>query len=96
MKEIKTKPELIICNTDPSDKPGKHCLLFFFHNNTVDYYDSLGHDLDYNGEEFTEFVKTFVKFYQSSKVRTWPKGSSLCGYYCTLLMEFVKVLICLT
>ena len=35
LKEIKTKPELIICNTDPSDKPGKHWLLFFFHNNTV-------------------------------------------------------------
>ena len=26
--------------------------------------------------------KTFVNFYQSSKVRTKSKGSSLCGYYC--------------
>ena len=82
LKEIKTKPELIICNTDPSNKPGKHWLLFLFHNNTVDYYDSLGYDLDYYGQEFTEFVKKFVKFYQSSKVRTQPKNSALCGYYC--------------
>ena len=29
LTEIKDKPELIICNTDPSHKPGKHWLLFF-------------------------------------------------------------------
>ena len=85
LKEIKTKPELIICNTNPSYKSGKHCLLFFFRNNTVNYYDSLGYDLDHYGEELTEFVKKFVKFYQSSKVRTQPKNSSLCGYYCLYL-----------
>ena len=29
LKNIKDKPELIICNTDPSDKPGEHWVLFF-------------------------------------------------------------------
>ena len=28
LKNINEKPELIICNTDPSDKPGKHWVLF--------------------------------------------------------------------
>ena len=50
LKEIKTKPELIICNTGLSNKPGKHWLLFFSQNNTVDYYHSFDHDLDDYGE----------------------------------------------
>ena len=29
LKNIKDKPELIICNTDPSNKPGQHWVLFF-------------------------------------------------------------------
>ena len=40
LKNIKDKPELIICNTDPSNKPGQHWVLFFFHNDTVDFFDS--------------------------------------------------------
>ena len=28
--KIKKKPELIICNTDPSNKPGQHWVLLFF------------------------------------------------------------------
>ena len=47
LKEIKNKPEVIICNINPSNKPGKHWLLFFFHKNAVDYYDSLGNNLEY-------------------------------------------------
>ena len=29
LKDINEKSELIICNTDPSDKPCKHWVLFF-------------------------------------------------------------------
>ena len=47
LQKIKNKPKLIICNTDPSTKPGKHWVLFFFHNDTVDFFDSLGNDMNY-------------------------------------------------
>ena len=30
LKEIKERPTLIVCNTDPSDKAGEHWVLFFF------------------------------------------------------------------
>ena len=82
LRDIKTKPKLIICNTDPSNLPGKHWLLFFFQNDTVDYYDSLGNNLEYYGKEFTDFVKKFAKFYEKAEVRTQPLNTSLCGYYC--------------
>ena len=28
--DIENKPELIICNTEPSDQAGEHWVLFFF------------------------------------------------------------------
>ena len=35
------KPHLIICNTQPSDQSGEHWVLFFFEEDSVDFYDSL-------------------------------------------------------
>ena len=49
LQEIKEKPTLIVCNTDPSDKAGEHWVSFFFHDNTVDFYDSLAHEITYYG-----------------------------------------------
>ena len=60
LKEIKEIPTLIVCNTDPSDKAGEHWVLFFFHDNTVDFYDSLAHEITYYGSEFIYFVKRFL------------------------------------
>ena len=82
LKEIKCKPELIICNTDPSHKPGKHWVLFYFEKNTVDFYDSLGKDLSYYGDDFINFVKRFASEYNQCTQRTQPLNSSLCGAYC--------------
>ena len=82
LKNTKDKPELIICNTDPSNKPGQHWVLFFFHNDTVDFFDSLGKNMEYYGEEFINFAKRFSSKFQISLMRTQPKNTSLCGQYC--------------
>ena len=58
LKNIKQKPKLIICNTEPSNKPGKHWVLFFVDSkNSIDFYDSLGRDVSYYGPEFVNFIK---------------------------------------
>ena len=82
LKKIKNKPELIICNTDPSNKPGQHWVLFFFHDDTVDFFDSLGRNMEYYGDKFVNFAKKFSSKFQISLVRTQPKNTSLCGQYC--------------
>lgn len=82
LKDIKCKPKLIICNTDPSYKPGKHWVLFFFNDNYVEFYDSLGKDITVYGGEFPNFIKNFVENYERSNERTQPMHSSLCGQYC--------------
>ena len=82
LQDIKEKPTLIICNTDPSYKPGEHWILFFFYDNSVDFFDSLGRDITYYGSEFIDFVKNFANDYKYTVKRTQPIGSDVCGHYC--------------
>ena len=83
LKYIKHKPKLIICNTDPSNKPGEHWILFFFdESNSVDFFDSLGQSISSYGNEFINFAKKFANKYVWTKERVQPIGSSLCGHYC--------------
>ena len=89
LKEIKEKPDLIICNTDPSDQPGEHWVLFFFNENSVDFYDSLGHDITYYGSEFINFIKNYTSNLGQCLRRMQPVKSDLCGHYC-LYNAFAK------
>ena len=82
LKDIKEKPTLIICNTDPSYKSGEHWVLFFFNDNSVDFFDSLSRDITYYGSEFIDFVKNFANDYKYVVKRTQPIGSDVCGHYC--------------
>jgi hypothetical protein len=82
LKDIKEIPRLIICNTDPSEKPGEHWILFYFQNKCVEFYDSLGNELESYGSEFVHFIKNFVNNYKESNRRTQPLDTSVCGEYC--------------
>ena len=70
LQDIKEKPTLIICNTDPSYKPGEHWILFFFYDKSVDFFDSLGRDITYYGSEFIDFVKNFANDYKYTVKQT--------------------------
>ena len=76
------EPELIICNTDPSNKAGEHWVLFFVRGKSVDFYDSLGRDINYYGSLFLDFIKNFAHDYKQCLRRTQPIDSNLCGHYC--------------
>ena len=82
LKDIKEKPTLIVCNTDPSDKAGEHWILFFFYDDSVDFYDSLGHDITYYGSEFIDFIEKFANNFQYTVRRTQPIKTNVCGHYC--------------
>lgn len=82
LSDIKSKPRLIICNTDPSDQPGEHWVLFFFEGDNVDFFDSLGKKMNVYGDDFSNFAGRFCSHYNWTPIQTQPKGSSLCGHYC--------------
>lgn len=83
LKEIKQKPKLIICNTDPSDKPGEHWVLFFFDDeNNVEFFDSLGKRMDYYNSDLINFASKFAIYHKWCTKRIQPVNSDLCGHYC--------------
>ena len=83
LAHIKNKPDMIICNTDPSYKPGEHWVLFFFNDDkSVDFFDSLGKTIKFYGLEFESFASKFANEYRRSTQRIQPFGSKLCGQYC--------------
>lgn len=86
--DIVRKPKLIICNTDPINKPGKHWVLFYFENDVCEFYDSLGKQLTSYGKEFQYFAQKFAKKLKQSNIRTQPSDSSLCGQYCLYFAYF--------
>ena len=79
---IKEKPQLIICNTQASDQSGEHWVLFFFEEDSVDFYDSLGKDIIEYGPSFITFIKNYTNNFKQCLGRTQPFESSLCGHYC--------------
>ena len=82
LKYILNKPKIVVCNTDTSDQSGKHWVLFLFNGSVVEFFDSLGNDPSYYGEEFINFMTQFATMCAYNSVRMQPKGTSICGHYC--------------
>ena len=83
LKDIVKRPKFIICNTDPSHKPGKHWVAFYFYGkNYVFFFDSLGKSISHYGREFVNFVKRYSKKMTFSKRRVQPPKTDICGHYC--------------
>ena len=83
LKVFDTPPRLIIVNTDPKHKPGKHWLLFhFLDHDTVEMFDSLGKDIESYPKPIANFVGSFAHRIVQMDERIQPLGSALCGHYC--------------
>jgi hypothetical protein len=84
LDNIHYKPTLIICNTDPSYKPGTHWIAFYFQHpgKTVELFDSLGHHLKDYALNFTDFVALHSNQCKTLINRVQPLQSALCGHYC--------------
>ena len=82
LEMISEKPELIICNTDASDKSGKHWILIFFNNEDVDFFDSLGNKPSQYGFEFVRFMQKYADVCNLTSHPVQPLNTDLCGHYC--------------
>lgn len=83
---IKTKPRLIICNTDHSKSAGKHWLTFFFPEEEPDVgemFDSLGKNLNEYPQEIVQFFRRFCKRCRIARIPVQSVNSQLsCAEFC--------------
>ena len=83
LKNITKKPSLIICNTDPSYKEGKHWIAIFFTEEYVEFYDSIGKDIVEYHDDLIRFISKFnVPRYKISLIKTQEDNTSYCGEHC--------------
>ena len=65
------KPRLLVCNTDPSDKPGRHWVCIHVEDGRGEYFDSFG-------RRPTALFERYLNRHCSS----WSVVSKFCGHYC--------------
>ena len=77
------KPKLLLCNTDPSDRPGRHWLLIFMDGgDTAELFDSMGGELEDYDARLRTFLYRHARDIRRALHRVQPMGTDLCGYYC--------------
>ena len=75
---------MIIVNTDPSTKSGKHWILLYFDaQGCAEMFDSLGNDVASYHSSIKKFIQRHSTHYMHAvHDRIQPKGTTLCGHYC--------------
>lgn len=84
LQNITSDQFIIICNNEPSFKPGLHWLAFFKskHQNVVEFFDSFGLNIEMYGYDFSNFVIRYGGSYKSCELQLQSNKTSLCGQFC--------------
>lgn len=72
-----------IANTDPSNKPGKHWVAFYFNTpEQGEIFDSYGKRPSYYSENFVDFLDQNSKHWSFNKKELQSVLTAVCGQYC--------------
>src|SRR6218665_68659 len=73
-------PILMVCNTDPHDKPGEHWIVKYIENSSYgEYFDSFGRPLDI---PFKSFLNRYCDRWIFNERHLQSAISHYCGHYC--------------
>lgn len=74
-------PFALVCNTDPSTKPGEHWVaMFVTSSGQGEYFDSYG--ISPLRVEFKTFLQKKCTRFRWNKIRFQSDSTSVCGQYC--------------
>ena len=80
------KPRLLVCNTDPSTKPGSHWVAIYVDKNgRGEYFDSFGRAPQ---REFEDYMNKHCRVWTFNKRQLQSVISRFCGYYCCFFCLF--------
>ena len=76
----KSKPALLVCNTDPHDKPGQHWIVLYIEDSTYgEYFDSFGEPPE---APFRTFLHRHCARWTYTDRNLQSVVSRFCGHYC--------------
>jgi hypothetical protein len=70
---------LIVCNTDPHDKPGQHWIAMYFDDDRGEYFDSFGRAPT---RVFKDYLNRHCKCWIYNDRQLQSVCSRFCGHYC--------------
>jgi len=73
-------PRLLVCNTDPSDKPGRHWIAIYIDDDgRGDFFDSFGRRPT---ADFERYMNRHCLSWNFNDRQLQSVVSKFCGYYC--------------
>ena len=80
------RPLLLVCNTDPHDKPGEHWITIYLGENaTGEYFDSFGNDAP---AVFCKYLDKHCATWTSNAMQAQSVLTKFCGHYCVFYCLF--------
>ena len=81
-------PHLLVCNTDPSTKPGDHWIAIHVDNNgRGEYFDSFGRPPN---KHFERYMNSNCKRWSFNKKQLQSRISAFCGFYCCAYVALIS------
>jgi hypothetical protein len=77
-----------VANTDPSDKPGKHWVAFYFPTEEKgEFFDSYGQAPNFYRDSFGDFLSKHCDKWGFNKHKLQSAWSDVCGQYCIFYLS---------
>ena len=73
------RPRLVVCNTDPSHRPGCHWICICVENGTGEYFDSFGRQ---PSDVLRHYMNIMCEQWTFNARQLQSIVSRLCGHYC--------------
>jgi len=70
---------VMVCNTDPHDKPGEHWIAMYFDGERGEYFDSFGRP---PAKVFKDYLNEHCKYWTFNERQLQSICSRFCGHYC--------------
>jgi len=98
---LPSHPRLLVCNTEPSSKPGEHWIAIYVDERTGrgEYFDSFGRP---PRGDFEDYMNRHCTAWIYNRKQLQSVVSSFCGYYCCFYcmckykLDLPKIVACFT
>lgn len=75
-----SEPALLVCNTDPHDRPGQHWVVLYVENSSYgEYFDSFGRPPQ---DVFRDYLNRHCDNWIHNARQLQSSVSNFCGHYC--------------